>query len=91
MSAAIDLREDFSAEDLRALARLSRDSRQCRRLLALAAVAEGHSRAEAAKIGGMERQTLRGAQRGASHGFTASMTKAPMVCSIARRPVQRPS
>jgi transposase len=41
------------------LARQSRDSRQCRRLLALAAVAEGRSRGEAAEIGGMDRQTLR--------------------------------
>ncbi len=59
MAVAIALREDFSAEDLRAVARASRDSRQCRRLLALAAVAEGRSRAEAAEIGGMDRQTLR--------------------------------
>ncbi len=59
MGAAIALQEDFSAEDLRALARESRDARQCRRLLALAAVAEGRSRAEAAEIGGMDRQTLR--------------------------------
>ena len=59
MSAAIALREDFTAEDLRSLARRSRDSRQCQRLLALAAVAEGRSRAEAAEIGGMDRQTLR--------------------------------
>lgn len=59
MPAAITLREDFSAADLRALARRSQDTRQCRRLLALAAVAEGRSRAEAAKIGGMDRQTLR--------------------------------
>jgi transposase len=59
MSAAIALREDFKAEDLRALARESRDTRQCRRLLALAAVGEGRSRAEVAAIGGMDRQTLR--------------------------------
>ena len=59
MSAAISLREDFSAEELRALARRSRDVRQCRRLLALAAVAEGQSRALAAAVGGMDRQTLR--------------------------------
>ena len=59
MPAAIALRDDFSAEDLRALARQSGDTRQCRRLLALAAVAEGRGRAEAAEIGGMERQTLR--------------------------------
>ena len=48
MASAIALREDFSAVDLRALARESRDSRQCRRLLALAAVADGRSRGEAA-------------------------------------------
>ena len=59
MPAAIALREDFSSVDLRALARASRDTRQCRRLLALAAVAERRSRAEAAEIGGMDRQTLR--------------------------------
>ncbi len=59
MAVAIALREDFSAEDLRASERQSRDARQCRRLLALAAVAEGRSRAEAAEIGGMGRQTLR--------------------------------
>ena len=59
MPGAITLREDFSAGDLRALARRSQDTRQCRRLLALAAVAEGRGRAEAAAIGGMDRQTLR--------------------------------
>ena len=59
MATAIALRGDFNAEDLRALARQSRDARQCRRLLALAAVAEGCGRGEAAEIGGMDRQTLR--------------------------------
>ena len=58
MSAAVKLREDVSADELRVMARESRDSRQCRRLLALAAVAEGRSRAEAAALGGMDRQTL---------------------------------
>ncbi len=38
MSAAVKLREDVSAAELRAMARESGDSRQCRRLLALAAV-----------------------------------------------------
>jgi transposase len=59
MSAAVKLREDVSASELRALARASRDSRQCRRLLALAAVAEKRPRTEAAALGGMDRQTLR--------------------------------
>ena len=59
MPAAIPLREDYSAAQLRAVARRSRDARQCARLLALAAVAEGRSRLEAARLGGMDRQTLR--------------------------------
>ena len=59
MSAAVELCGDVIASDLRALARASRDSRQCRRLLALAAVAEGRPRSEAAALGGMDRQTLR--------------------------------
>jgi transposase len=36
-----------------------KDAAQARRLLAIAAVLDGASRAEAAKIGGMDRQTLR--------------------------------
>ncbi len=59
MPAAVALREDFNTRELRALASQSRDARQCARLLALAAVAEGRSRLEAARLGGMDRQTLR--------------------------------
>ena len=55
----IQLREDFDAAALRRLAKRSRDNRQIRRLLALAAVYDGMSRADAAQIGGMDRQTLR--------------------------------
>ena len=36
-----------------------KDAAQARRLLAIAAVLDGASREEAAKIGGMDRQTLR--------------------------------
>ena len=59
MSAAVRLREDYDARRLRALAKASRDATQTRRLLALAAVYEGASRAAAAAIGGVERQTVR--------------------------------
>jgi transposase len=59
MPAAVKLREDYSAEELRALARRSKDARQSRRLLSLAAVRDGMDRGEAAKVGGMDRQTLR--------------------------------
>ena len=59
MPAAVKLREDFSARELRALARRAKDVNQSRRLLSLAAVRDGKDRAEAAQIGGMDRQTLR--------------------------------
>ena len=59
MGAAGRLREDFCAEDLRRLARTAADPKQVRRLLALAAVYDGADRATAARIGGMDRQTLR--------------------------------
>ncbi|MBO6798617.1 MAG: IS630 family transposase [Maricaulis sp.] len=55
----IGLRDDFDAGALRRLARRSRDNRQTRRLLALAAVYDGMSREAAAAVGGMDRQTLR--------------------------------
>jgi transposase len=59
MGSAVKLREDFSAADLRRLAKRSKDANQSRRLLSLAAVREGRDRSEAARMGGMERQTLR--------------------------------
>jgi transposase len=59
MPAAVRLREDNSAEELRALARRSRNVNQGRRLLSLAAVREGMDRGSATKVGGMDRQTLR--------------------------------
>lgn len=59
MPAAVKLREDYSAAELRALARRSKDVNQSRRLLSLAAVRDGKERGEAARIGGMDRQTLR--------------------------------
>src|SRR5580693_3433821 len=59
MPSAVKLREDYSAEALRALARRSKDVNQSRRLLSLGAVRDGMDRGSAAKIGGMDRQTLR--------------------------------
>ena len=59
MPSAVRLREDYSAKELRALARRSKDVNQRRRLLSLAAVRDGMDRGSAAKIGGMDRQTLR--------------------------------
>ena len=59
MPSAVRLREDYSAEELRGLARRSKDVNQSRRLLSLAGVRDGMDRGAAARIGGMERQTLR--------------------------------
>ena len=69
MAAAITLRGDFTSDDLRRLARSSRDAKQVRRLLALAVIRDGGSGTEAARIGGMDRQTLRdGVHRFNAHG-----------------------
>jgi hypothetical protein len=68
MPAAVRLREDYSAEALRALARRSKDVNRSRRLLSLAAVRGGMDRGSSAKIGGMDRQML----RGLVHRFNAS-------------------
>jgi len=59
MGSAVKVRMDYSADELRRLARSSKDVRKSSRLLSIAAVLDGMSRAEAAKIGGMDRQTLR--------------------------------
>src|SRR3954471_19603239 len=57
--AAVKLRTDFSAAELRRLATPSRNANQSPRFLSLGGVVEGMNRAEAARIGGMDRQTLR--------------------------------
>lgn len=59
MPSCVGLRSDYSAVDLRRLAKKSKDNNQARRLLSLAAVCDGMNRGEAAQIGGMDRQTLR--------------------------------
>lgn len=55
----IALRVDFDAPDLRVAARQTKDAGQARRLLALAAVYDGATRTEAAKIGGVTLQIVR--------------------------------
>ena len=59
MPARVSLCTDFTADDLRKLAAKSSDANQSRRLLSLAAVRDGMRRGDAARIGGMDRQTLR--------------------------------
>jgi transposase len=55
----IGLRADYTAEAVRTAAARVCDAAQARRLLAIAAVYDGMSRRDAAKIGAMDRQTLR--------------------------------
>lgn len=59
MGSAVSLRADYSAKALRRLSRSCGDVNQSRRLLSLAAVLDGMNRTDAARIGGMDRQTLR--------------------------------
>jgi transposase len=53
------VRDDLDAAGLRAAAAGCRDGAAARRMLALALVIEGESRTEAARVCGMDRQTLR--------------------------------
>lgn len=55
----IPLRSDFDAPTLRACAKKTKDGPQARRLLALAAIYDGSTRSEAAKIGDVTRQIVR--------------------------------
>jgi len=59
MGNALAVRTDYSAKDVRELARRAKDVGQARRLLAIASVLDGAARKDAAKVGGMDRQTLR--------------------------------
>ncbi len=59
MGQPLPLRPDYDAPALRAAARRSKDAGQARRLLALAAVYDGASRAEAARVGTVTLQVVR--------------------------------
>ena len=59
MAAPIPLRSDVTAAGLRQHARRTRDASQTRRLLALAAIYDGGSRMDAARIGGVTLQIVR--------------------------------
>ncbi len=59
MGRAIAVRADYTSGEVRRVAQRVKNAAQARRLLAIAAVLDGASREDAAKIGGMDRQTLR--------------------------------
>ena len=59
MAAAIALRDDFDGLALRRMSKQTKDAAQARRLLALAAIYDGGSRTDAARIADVGLQTLR--------------------------------
>lgn len=63
MPSAVPIRRDISAAELCRRAKIEPGGRASRRMLALAAVLDGASRADAARLAGMDRQSLR-ARRG---------------------------
>ncbi|MBW6421338.1 IS630 family transposase, partial [Rhizobium sp. XQZ8] len=58
MGSALSLRSDFDGARLRLLARQTRDSDQARRLLAVASIYDGGSRADAARLGSVTVQIV---------------------------------
>jgi len=89
----VAVRTDHDATAVRALAKAAATPEQARRLLAIALVLEGASRAEAARSTGMDRQTLRsiaarstGAslQRGGSGGAGRSQGSRPATATEPR-------
>ena len=92
MAIPVSLRGDFKASQLRALARKTKDGPQARRLLTLAAIYDGATRTEAAKIGGVTLQIIRDwvmrfNARGASACLTANRQANPrgsMMCNARR-------
>ena len=59
MGSAISLRSDYDGDGLRRLARQTRDADQARRLLAVASIYDGGSRANAARLGSVTDQIVR--------------------------------
>lgn len=59
MGSALSLRQDFDGAGLRLLARQTRDANQARRLLSLASIYDGGSRADAARFGSVTVQIVR--------------------------------
>jgi hypothetical protein len=59
VGAAVQLRRDYSGDDLRRFARASNDAAQTRRLLSLAVICDGGSGTMAARMGGVGLQIVR--------------------------------
>lgn len=59
MRSGIEIRSDYTGDDLRCLARRSEEADQTRRLLALAVILDGGSRSDAARTGDVGLQVIR--------------------------------
>ncbi|MBU2326614.1 MAG: hypothetical protein KJ755_04530 [Alphaproteobacteria bacterium] len=59
MGSALSLRSNFDGSMLWRLARQTRDADQARRLLSLASIYDGGSRADAARLGNLTTQIVR--------------------------------
>ena len=59
ISPPVPLRLDYDVEELRRLAKVSKDAKQTRRLLALAEIYDGSSRGDTVQIGGVGLQNIR--------------------------------
>ena len=59
MPQALPIRDDIAPEELRRLARRGSNGRVSSRMLALAHALDGMDRGQAARLAGMDRQTLR--------------------------------
>src|SRR5437773_2024239 len=77
MSAPTPLRQDFDVSQLRSLARRTKDGPQARRLLALAAIYDGATRTEAAKIGGVGLQIILAWPAHAPEARATTVARAP--------------
>src|SRR5829696_5371932 len=89
MRPGIELRQDYDAARLRALAKATHDAGQSRRLLALAEIYDGGTRTKAAQVGGVGLQTVRDwVVRFNAHGPEALIDgKAPgNACKLSARP-----
>ena len=88
MGAALEIRTDLASPGrLRALARRERSPRTATRMLAIASALEGKSRAEAARLAGMERQALRDAVvRYNAEGMAGTTPRGWRACATGRSP-----
>src|SRR5580700_7309937 len=90
MGRAIAVSADYTSNEVRRLAKQVKDAGQARRLLAIAAVLDGASREEAAKIGGMDRQTLRDWVIRFNEQGAEGLINKPSPCGAGGRPSRKP-